>query len=146
MILIKIPYYICAVSTRYNILRNAITNNFFNTNYFTWVDFGASHCADMSDNTTFAYNLNKFRISWIARYKNKTFQYNHFVLGGTIFGGHKELVKIICDLHDEVFIDNTELGYNCNDDKTLWFIFEKYPELFDTYFSGYKNIANKYSI
>ena len=34
-----------------------------------------------------------------------------------------------------------ELGYNCNDDKTLWFIFERYPELFDIYFTGYKNIA-----
>ena len=141
------PYYICAVSTRYNLLRDAIKNNFFLTNYFTWVDFGAVHCADINDNTKFKYNKNKFRISWIARYdkSNKEFKYNHYVLGGTIFGGQKDILKYICDLHDEVFKDNMELGYNCNDDKTLWFIFERYPELFDTYFTGYKNIAHKYS-
>lgn len=142
----KNPYYICAVSTRYNIIREAIKNNFFKTNYFTWVDFGLSHCVDIYENQQFTYNLKKFRISWIARYNKKNyFDYNHFVLGGGIFGGHKEVFKKICDLHDQIFMENTHLGYNCNDDKTLWFIFERYPELFDTYFSGYKNIVVKYS-
>jgi len=143
----KNPYYICAVSTRYNFIRDAIKNNMFGTNYFTWVDFGAVHCADMTEQTTFKYNKNKFRISWIARYKKdiKLFHYNHYVLGGTIFGGHKDIFKHVCDLHDEVFKENMELGYNCNDDKTLWFIFERYPELFDFYFTGYKNQAHKYN-
>ena len=140
------PYYICAVSTRYNLMRDAIKNNVFNTNYFTWVDFGAIHCIDLDNNTTFSYNKKKCRISWIARYnKNlKQFVYNHFVLGGGIFGGHKSIVNKVCDLHDEIFKNNMDIGYNCNDDKTLWFIFEKYPELFDTYFTGYKYIAYRY--
>jgi len=139
------PYYICAVSTRYNLMRDAIKNNFFLTNYFTWVDFGAVHCTVITDKTIFKYNKNKFRISWISRYKKNVFQYNHYVLGGTIFGGQKDVLKYVCDLHDEVFKDNMELGYNCNDDKTLWFIFERYPELFDIYFTSYQNIAHKYS-
>lgn len=145
MVTYRNSYYISAVSTRYNFLRDAIENNFFNTDYFTWVDFGASHCTDMNDNTLFFYNKMKLRIGWIARYKNDVFQFNHYVLGGTIYGGHKKIVKLICDLHDEIFIDNMELGYNCNDDKTLWFIFEQYPELFDTYFTGYINIASRFS-
>jgi hypothetical protein len=141
----KNPYYISAVSTRYNLMRDAIKNNFFSTNYFTWIDFAVSHSIIISENTLFCYNDYKFRISWIARYnKNKSFQFNHYVLGGGIFGGHKDIVKLVSDLHDEVFIDNMNLGYNCNDDKTLWFIFERYPELFDTYFSGYISIAARY--
>jgi hypothetical protein len=128
-------------------LRDAIKNNFYSTRYFTWVDYGASHCSEINDNTQFYYNDYKFRISWIARYnKNQNlFTFNHFVLGGTIFGGHKDIVKLVSDLHDEIFKDNMEIGYNCNDDKTLWFIFERYPELFDTYFSAYINQANRYS-
>tara|TARA_B110001452_G_scaffold267160_1_gene276007 strand:+ start:761 stop:2128 length:1368 start_codon:yes stop_codon:yes gene_type:complete len=141
----KNPYYICAVSTRYNFVRDAIKNNFFSTNYFTWIDFGVSHSITLNDKINFFYNQPKFRISWIARYKKNTFQYNHYVLGGGIFGGHKDIVKYIADLHDEVFKDNMELGYNCNDDKTLWYIFERYPELFDIYFSGYAPIACKFS-
>tara|TARA_B100001063_G_scaffold138607_1_gene129482 strand:- start:11210 stop:12580 length:1371 start_codon:yes stop_codon:yes gene_type:complete len=143
----KNPYYICAVSTRYNFVRDAIKNNFFSTNYFTWIDFGASHSITMDDNTTFYYNQKKFRISWIARYnKNKKlFKYNHYVLGGGIFGGHKDIVNYLAELHDEVFKENMELGYNCNDDKTLWYIFERYPELFDIYFSGYAPMAQKFS-
>lgn len=141
----KNPYYISAVSTRYNFLRNAIENNYFNTDYFTWVDFGVSHSANLNDNTLLHYNKMKLRISWIARYKKNNFIYNHYVLGGGIYGGHKKIIKLICELHDKIFLDNTELGYNCNDDKTLWFIFEQYPELFDIYFSGYVNIANRYS-
>lgn len=140
------PYYISAVSTRYNFMRNAIKNNFFSTNYFTWIDFAASHSIRISENTLLYYNQCKFRISWIARYKkSKGFTYNHYVLGGGIFGGHKYIIKLICDLHDQVFIDNMNLGYNCNDDKTLWFIFERYPELFDTYFSAYVTMADRYS-
>lgn len=142
----KNHYYISAVSTRYNFLKDAIKNNYFNTEYTTWIDFGASHCIDINDDTLFKYNKNKFRIAWIARFdkKNNNFKYNHYVLGGGIFGGKNNILKKVCDLHDKIFLDNMKLGYNCNDDKTLWFIFEQYPELFDTYFSGYSNLANKY--
>ncbi len=87
----------------------------------------------------------KLRIGWIARFKKNNFIYNHYVLGGGIYGGHKKIIKLICDLHDQIFIDNMELGYNCNDDKTLWFIFEQYPELFDTYFTGYINMTSRFS-
>jgi len=140
-------YYISAVSTRYNLVRDTIEKNYFNTKYTTWVDFGAVHCADIKDDTVFTYNKNKFRIGWIARFnkKNNIFKFNHYVLGGTIFGGENNILKLVCDLHDRIFKDNMNLGYNCNDDKTLWFIFERYPELFDTYFAGYISLAARYS-
>jgi hypothetical protein len=141
----KNPYYIAAVSTRYNFVRDSIKKNYFNTNYSTWVDFSVSHIVNIKENTLFYYNDNKFRIGWIARYKKNKFTYNHYVLSGGIFGGPNYIVKLICDLHDKIFYENMDLGYNCNDDKTLWFIFEQYPELFDTYFTGYVNIALRFS-
>lgn len=145
----KNQYYIAAVSTRYNFVRDSIKNNYFNSDYYTWIDFAASHIVKINKNTLFHYNnKNKFRIGWIARYNknNNSFKFNHYVLSGGIFGGYKYIVKLICDLHDKIFYKNMDLGYNCNDDKTLWFIFEQYPELFDTYFTGYNNIASKYNI
>ena len=41
----------------------AIKNNYFNTEYTTWIDFGASHCIDINDDTLFKYNKN-----WISYY------------------------------------------------------------------------------
>jgi hypothetical protein len=76
----------------------------------------------------------RVRIAWIAR---KNLSYNHKCLGGGIFVAHKDTMKILCKLHDIEFKYNLYLGHCVNDDKTLFFIYLNYPELFDIYFSGY---------
>ena len=47
-----------------------------------------------------------------------------------------ELIK----LHHLEFVKLTEMGYNINDDKLLFIIMEQNPNLFDTYYSDYKNL------
>jgi len=136
-----IPEYILAVNSRYGYIQNAIENNYFNTDYFAWVDFSASHIVNIPPNKIIEpKSHNKVRIGWIARHSNNQFVYNHHCLGGGIFSGHKEIMMELIKLHHLEFIKLTEMGYNINDDKLLFLIMEQNPNLFDTFFSDYKNL------
>jgi hypothetical protein len=139
-----IPEYILAVNSRYGYIQNAIENNYFNTDYFAWVDFSASHIVSIPPNKIIEpKSHDRIRIGWIARYSNNQFVYNHYCLGGGIFSGHKEIMMELIKLHHSEFVKLTEMGHNINDDKLLFIIKEQYPYLFDTYFSDYKNLFIK---
>lgn len=141
----KSPYnnslYIMAVNSRYSYLEKAIRNNYFCTDYYAWVDFGLNHIVNMDVIRPLTYNDPlHVKIAWIAR-KNLT--YNHKCLGGGIYVAHRDIMNILCRLHDIEFRYNLALGHCVNDDKTLFFIFLKYPELFDIYCSGYNCLYEK---
>jgi len=137
----NIAEYILAVNSRYNYIQNAIENNYFQTDYFAWVDFSASHIVNIPPNQKIQpKSHDKVRIGWIARYSNCQFVYNHYCLGGGIFSGHKEIMMELIKLHHSEFVKLTEMGYNINDDKLLFIIMEQNPYLFDTYYSDYKNL------
>ena len=55
-----------------------------------------------------------------------------------------KIMKELIDLHHEMYVKLMNLGYNINDDKLLFLIFEKYPYLFDTYMSGYEYMLLKF--
>jgi hypothetical protein len=139
-----IPEYILAVNSRYGYIQNAIEKNYFNTDYFAWVDFSASHIVNIPPNKIIEpKSHDKVRIGWIARHSNNQFVYNHHCLGGGIFSGHKEIMMELIKLHHSEFIKLTDMGYNINDDKLLFIIMEQNPYLFDTFFSDYKNLFIK---
>ena len=139
-----IPEYILAVNSRYNYIQNAIENNYFNTDYFAWVDFSASHIVSIPQNKIIEPKSNdKIRIGWIARNLNNQFIYNHYCLGGGVFIGHKEIMMEFIKIHHSEFLKLTEMGYNINDDKLLFIIMEQYPYLFDIYYSDYKSLFIK---
>lgn len=140
----NIAEYILAVNSRYSYIEDAIKNNFFNTDYFAWIDFSASHIVSFPDNKKITYSSHdKIRIGWIARYFNNQFIYNHHCLGGGIFVGYKEIMLELIKIHHKEFIKLMEMGYNINDDKLLFIIKEQNPFLFDTYYSDYKNLFIK---
>jgi len=136
-----IPEYILAVNSRYGYIQNAIKNNYFNTDYFAWVDFSASHIVDIPPNKIIEpKSHDKIRIGWIARYTNNEIVCNHYYLGGGLFSGHKEIMMELIKIHHSEFVKLMEMGYTINDDKLLYIIMEKNPYLFETYFSYYNNL------
>ena len=142
----NIAKYILAVNSRYNLIKDAIINNYFNNDYYAWIDFSAGHIVDIPKNYKITYsNPHKIRISWIGRtIKDKTnFKFNHNCCGGGIFVGHKIVMLELIKLHDIEFQHLMKLGYCINDDKLLFLIFEKYPQLFDIYICGYKSLLTK---
>lgn len=138
--------YIMCVNARYNYLRDTIKNNYFNTEYICWIDFALNHIVEMNDFKIFYNNPDKIRIAWIGRLNKNIFTYNHKCLGGGIYCGSMNSMLKLIELHDAEFIKLMNLGYNINDDKLLFIIFEKYPELFDIYFSSYGMMCNKINI
>lgn len=42
-----------SVLARYNYLKDRISNNYFSSKYFAWIDFGAGHIVDISKNIVF---------------------------------------------------------------------------------------------
>ena len=142
----NIAKYILAVNSRYNLIKDAIVNNYFNNDYYAWIDFSAGHIVDIPKNYKITYsNEHKIRIAWIGRtIKDKTnFEYNYKCCGGGVFVGHKLIMLELIKLHDIEFQNLMKLGYCINDDKMLFLIFEKYPQLFDMYVSGYKCLLTK---
>lgn len=142
----NIAKYILTVNSRYNLIKDAIVNNYFNNDYYAWIDFSAGHIVDIPKNYKITYsNEHKIRIAWIGRAKkNKTkFEYNYKCSGGGVFVGHKIIMLELIKLHDVEFQNLMRLGYCINDDKLLFLIFEKYPQMFDMYVSGYRCLLTK---
>lgn len=132
---------ILSVVSRYNYLKDTIENNYFNTKYIAWLDFGASHIVSIPENIIFNDNFaNKIRIGWIARYRSGQFLYNHKVLSGGFYIGKNDMMLELIKLHNYYFDLLMNYGYTINDDKLLFFIFESNPFLFSTYFTDYKHI------
>jgi hypothetical protein len=144
----KQPYnntkYIMAVNSRYQFIERAINTNYYKTDYFTWIDFAGGHIINFKNIKNISYNRkDKIRICWIGRYKKQRFSYNHEVLGGGLFMGHKNTILKYCKLHNNEFTKLMKKGLIINDDKLCFFIFEKYPQLFDFYFSSYSHMLIK---
>jgi hypothetical protein len=135
---------ILSVVSRYNYLKDTIENNYFNTGYIAWLDFGASHIVSIPENVVFNDNFgDRIRIGWIARYRREQFDYNHKVLSGGFYIGKNSSMLELIRLHNYYFLLLLNYGYTINDDKLLFFIFESNPFLFSTYFTDYKHIIIK---
>lgn len=139
-------YLLLLVNSRYNYMLDATQNNYFNTNYFCWIDFGAGHIVNIPNTTQISYNeQDKIKIAWIARLdgNKSTFKFNHKAFGGGIFVGHKDIMIEYIELHNKLFLELLNDGHVINDDKLLFLMFERYPYIFDTFFSGYEFMAKK---
>lgn len=147
-------YLLMLVCARYNYLRRAIELNIFQTDHFAWIDFSAGHIVDFPTKDRDKVRLfrsilqtpyDKIRIAWIARYQKdtKTFKFNHNAMGGGIWGGHRTAILNLIEKHNRLFMLLLDAGYVINDDRLLFLLFEKYPEMFETYFSSYGNLLLK---
>ena len=145
----KEPYnlaeYILAVNSRYGYLNTAIQNNYFNTDYFMWIDFSAGHIINMNlSKKNITTEIDKVRIAWISRIDKDVdyfhFKYNHQCLAGGLFMGHKDQLTTLICLHNMEFKRLMGMGYHINDDKLLFLIYLKYPTLFDIYNCGYNKV------
>jgi len=131
------PYQIIAVNSRYNYMKKSIENNYFNTEYFAWLDFSISHIVGVPEKKPYDYSGNGVRIGLVSRFKNNKFVYLHNALIGGTFIGNKHIIKIFIELHDKEFKKIMNMGYNINDDRLLYYMYLKYPELFDIFNSDY---------
>lgn len=141
----NIPEYGLSVNSRYNLVKDAIENNYFQNDFYAWIDFSGGHIIDIPNSYKITYSkVDKIRLSWIARKnKQKGFVFNHKCCGGGVFLGHQKIMLELIKLHDREYRRLHQLGYNINDDKLLFILYELYPQMFDIYLSGYKSLVTK---
>lgn len=139
------PDYIRAVQARYEYLLNAITNSYFDNNYYCWIDFAASHAMTINLQSMVVPISDKVRISLIARLNHHgTFTYFWKTLGGGLFLARKDIMMDFCKRHIKFFYKLSLIHrLNVNDDKILFLIYENNPYLFDCYTSSYKSMFEK---
>ena len=140
--------YILAVNSRYKYIQDAIDNKYFDTSYFGWIDFSASHIVKIPKDYKFIKNIthnDKIRLAWISRYNRtaRTFAYNHQVLGGGVFVGHKDIMKEFIKQHDKEFRSMLDIQYCLNDDRLLFYMYMSKPTMFDVYHSTYSDLLIK---
>lgn len=130
--------------SKFEFLQSAIKNNYFNSEYFFWIDAGCSRFfenIDISkpfpnvqkirkDRFTIQGNINTMQVPIDKDYVWKS----DCVLVGTFFGGTKEVVSNVSD-KIIYFFENEMLKKNIlnNEQISLAFIALQNPTLFDVY-------------
>ena len=151
---IKDPHRVECILSLYNIIqyskfewiREAIDENYFNTDYYFWMDAGCSRFFDNIDvNTIWPNNYsildkNKFNIQG----NNNTINYfiedvenyiwdSNCILVGTLFGGTKEICIKMAELVNDEFNHYLSKNIINNEQIILGILYKKYPQMFNLY-------------
>ena len=144
----KLSMYNVIQYSKFEWLRFAITNKYFDTDFYFWMDAGCSRFFNNSDlNISWPQNLNLIKNNKLLiqgninteRYiKNWTGEDNYIldsncILVGTLFGGNSEACIGIANLikkYFELYLDKNIVN---NEQILLGILFKKYPNLFNVY-------------
>lgn len=140
----KTPLYNIIQYSKFEWLKYAINKNYFNSEYFFWIDAGCSRFFNELDTTKLFPNIdkvekNKFLIQGNINTSKISIDENYIwksdcVLVGTFFGGNKNIVKEISE-KTLTFLKSTMLGQNIinNEQIALAYVAAQNPEMFNIY-------------
>jgi hypothetical protein len=140
----RIPLYNIIQYSKFKWLQKAIDINYFNSDYFFWMDAGCSRFFNKADISQNFPNLNKINSDKLIIQGN--INTNHTlidenyiwksdcVLVGTLFGGHKNIVNNISNkvlqFFSDVMIKNKQIN---NEQIALAYVAIQNLDLFDVY-------------
>ena len=134
-------------------LKDAAAANPFNSDYFFWLDAGGSRffgiydlkkeypskeavksLEDMGD--SFLVQMNTEYYPDLSEAKELDLDYlydNRSYVLGSMFGGHKYAIARVCDMVEEIFLDEMIKKGNVNNEQiALGYLIKKYPDEFST--------------
>jgi hypothetical protein len=129
-------------------------NNFFNSEYFAWIDFGGSHV--MKDFNNSAKKMldnpnSKISFCYIHYRNNELYPMNIFLknggyctVGGTSFTVHKDYVNKFYNGCISIFHEILFNGVGHCDEQVLTYFYNKFPELCNIYYGDYYSILENY--
>jgi len=133
-------------------VRQAIQLNYFNTENFTWIDFGIRHVFKCEDDTyinilesLYDKTYNNIRIGTIwnlqAIYCIDIYKDISWYFAGGVFGGNKEKLLQFADLMKDkclqIIFEKKTIMWEVN----IWYlIYLENKDLFDTYHCGHDNL------
>ena len=136
-------------------LKIAKDRNDFNSSYFIWVDFGASHIlgSSLTDdvNKIIAEPREKITLMCICyRYESEMNNIVEFCnkgqcgMAGTVFSAEKSYIDKFYSCMLSAFYEQLGKGVGHCDEQVLTHCYSRYPELFCLYYGDYYSAAMNY--
>lgn len=140
--------YIIVTCSKYDLMENAINENYFNTKHFAWVDFGLAHVCKNITMENMKISLNKSSDKLSVGYMNlpslaelddiKSYysRWDMRVVGGFLMGTVESWRNVI-PIFNKIYNDSLDAGLHGDDEYHLAIALVRNPELFDPYLSNY---------
>jgi len=148
------PNYAALVSSKFNIVQDAIRNDYFNTEYFAWLDFGCKYIVGKYINE-FVRCLECYRKQGSFCYLeytpkdvrnnySKYYQFGRAAFAATFFTGHKSYLFPIMAECERLFVETVNKGYGHAEEQIIPFIYFEHPEWFDLFYGYYYQLFVNY--
>ena len=139
---------------RYIMLKDVITQNYFNSTHFAWINFciermGIHNVARLPE--ALSVNRDKFSTVYIdyipenlIKNTKEYFLYGRCSMCSGFFTGNAEYMYKVCDLIENKFLQYLELGYGHADEQLYSPVYFENPELFEQYYGDYHEMITNY--
>lgn len=150
----RLSHYSALTNIKFEMINGAIDNDYFNSNYYGWIDFGVCHFSGFYIHALIrALKVYRQKVSCcFIHYQPKDVvtnveEYNRHKLFGMAAGfitGHKDYFHPACTNGIKYFRETVEAGYGHHEEQILHLIYHHHPELFDFYFGDYHQYLSNY--
>jgi len=142
------PLYTILSWTKMFLLNQSISLNYFNANYFSWIDFGISHIATTNNVNSFYKTSEKILVECIKIPTCEILDDNFFTkwichIGEGFFGGNMEnMMKMIDKFDEQIKIISANEHVAPLEGGILSRLTYLYPELFEFYYGDYADMID----
>lgn len=145
-------YFILTVS-KFEMMEIAITKNPFNSNHFTWVDFGISRIDKSLTVEDYRKSLTLLHDNFMAMFihyrtekdisDRRRFHTNvSTTFAAGCFSGKTEIMSFICSEIRKEFIDLINKGYGYAEETIMFEVYLKHRDMFNTYPGDYYSVIS----
>jgi len=146
-------YYLFCMA-RYTMLKEVITENYFNSTHFAWINFciermGFRNLVHLEE--CLSVNRNKFSTCYINYIPEKLiknlpeyFKWGRCSMCSGFFTGNSEYMYKVCDLIEDKFLQFLKLGYGHADEQLFSPVYFENPHLFEHYYGDYHQMITNY--
>lgn len=142
------PLFTVLMWSKFTFLEEAIKENYFNDNYFMWIDFGITYIASCNNYiNSFNKKSDKITIQCIEMPTHDITDIstlNRWIcrMGGGLFGGNKEYMTKFVDKFNETVEFMVENNIAPLEDGIMSYITFLNSEMFEFYYGDYKNMID----
>ena len=146
--------YFILVSSKLEMMKISIDENYFHSDHFIWIDFGINgqkHTKKGMIEKMLPNIRDKFSCCYI-HYRHPSFiknysefyKFGHCGIAGGVLSGNKDHIIKVYELFQQKFIEIVEKGYGHAEEQILVEIEGDHPELFEIYNGDYSSIISNY--
>lgn len=149
------PSYYLLCMARYAMLKETITENYFQSTHFAWINFNIQTMGlrnvELLDDCLSVYR-DRFSTVYIGYIPEPEIRNSfEFIRTGRcsmcsgFFTGSGEYMYKVCDLIEKRFLHYLDLGYGHADEQLYSPVYFDHPELFEVYFGDYHQMITNYT-